>query len=53
MKIPTPIITTGVTAKTEDTHAAEATSKISRSLSGSRNLGLADMHGRGLGLKVM
>ena len=42
-----------VSAKTKNPKVGQATTNISRSISGGKVLSLTDMHGRGLILKVM
>ena len=53
LKIASPIISAGVAAKTKNPQSAQTTTNILKSLTGGKNLSLTDMHGNGLGLKVM
>ena len=53
LKIATPLISAAVAAKTKDPRSAQVTNTILKSLTGGKRLSLADMHGRGLRLKVM
>ena len=54
LKIATPIISAGVAAKTKNPRAGQVTLNILKSLTGNgKTVSLTDMHGHGLGLKVM
>ena len=53
MKIGTPNISVGVAAKTKNPKSGQISSNVLKSITGGRVLSLTDMHGRGLGLKVM
>ena len=53
LKMATPLISAAVAAKTKNPQSAQVASSILKSLTGGKILSLTDMHGRGLGLKVM
>ena len=53
LKIASPIISTGVVAKTKNPQEGQVTSNILKSFTSGEILSLTDMHGRGLRLKVM
>ena len=53
LKMATPLISAAVAAKTKNPQSAQVTNSILKSLTGGKILSLADMHGRGLRLKVM
>ena len=53
LKMATPLISAAVAAKTKNPQSAQVTNSILKSLTGGKILSLTDMHGRGLGLKVM
>ena len=48
-----PFIGMAVSAKTKNPKVGQATTNISKSISGGKTLSLTDMHGNGLRLKVM
>ena len=48
-----PVIGMAVGAKSKNKQVGAATTNILKSLTGGKNLGLTDMHGHGLRLKVM
>ena len=52
-KMATPLISATVAAKTKNPQTAQVTNSILKSLTGGKILGLTDMHGNGLRLKVM
>ena len=49
----TPLISAAVAAKTKKPQSAQITNNFLKSLTGGKILSLTDMHGNGLGLKVM
>ena len=49
----TPLISAAVALKTKNPQSAQVTNSILKALTGGRVLNLTDMHGNGLGLKVM
>ena len=53
LKIATPSISGVVAAKTENPQSAQITSSVLKSLTGGEVLGLTDVHGNGLGIKVL
>ena len=53
LKMSTPLISAAVAAKTNNPQSAQVTNSVSKSLTGGKILNLTDLHGRGLGLKVM
>ena len=53
LKIATPIVSSGVAAKTKNPQSAQITSNISKSLTGGKVLSLTDLYGNGLRLKFM
>ena len=53
LKIATPIISASVAMKTKNPQSVQVTSNIIKSITGGKILSLADMHGRGLRLKVL
>ena len=53
LKMATPLISAAVAAKRRNPQSAQITNNILKSLTGGKILGLTDMHGRGLSLKVM
>ena len=53
LKIPTPIFSAAVAAKTRSPQAAQTTSNILKSISAGKTLSLTDMHGNRIRLKVM
>ena len=53
LKKATPIISSGVAAKSKNLQPAQITSNISKSLTGDKNSSFTDMHGNGLRLRVM
>ena len=53
LKMATPIISTGIAAKTKNPQSAQVANTILKSLTGGKILSLTDMHGNGLRLKVM
>ena len=53
LSIASPYIDMAVSAKTKNPKVGQAAGTISKLLSGGKILGLTDMHGRGLGSKVM
>ena len=53
LKLATPLISAAVAAKTKNRQSAQVTNGFLKSLTGGKILGLTDMHGRRLRLKVM
>ena len=53
LKMATPLISAAVAAKTKNPPSAQVTNSILKSLTGGKISSLADMHDRGLRLKVM
>ena len=53
LRIATPIISAGVAAETENPQSAQKTSKLLKSVTGGKIFNLTDMHGKGLGLRVI
>ena len=53
LKMATPLISAAVAAKTKNPQSTQITNNILKSLTGGKILSLTDMHGRGLGLKVL
>ena len=53
LKVATPIISAGVTAKTKNPQSAQITRNLSKSLTGGKILSVTDMHGHGLRMKVI
>ena len=53
VNVAAPFIGMAVSAKTKNPKVGQATTNILKSISGGKILSLTDMHGRGLGLKVM
>ena len=53
VNVAAPSIGMAVGANTKNHKIAQATTNILKSISGGKTLSLTDMHGRGLGLKVM
>ena len=53
LNMASPYIRIDVSAKTKNPKVGQATANFLKSISGGRILGLTDMHGNGLGLKVM
>ena len=51
LKIPTPLISAAVAAKTKNPQSAQITNSILKTLTGGKILSLTDMHGNGLRLK--
>ena len=49
----TPLISAAVAAKTRNPQSAQVTNNILKTLTGGKVLGLTDMHGNGLRLKVI
>ena len=53
LKMATPLISATVAAKTKNPQSVQITNNILKSLTAGKILNLTDMHGNGLGLKVM
>ena len=52
LKMETPLISAAIAVKTKNPKVAQATTNISKSISGGKILSLTDLHGNGLSLKV-
>ena len=53
LKMATPLVSAAVAAKAKNPQSAQIKNNILKSLTGGMILGITDMHGRGLRLKVM